>query len=93
MGGGASLHHGGAANAAQFQRMCMSNARTLAAQGGDDTSIRPVKRALLSVSDKTGIVELAAFLRDQNVELLSTGMCAAVCSACSSPLDVCIPIN
>jgi phosphoribosylaminoimidazolecarboxamide formyltransferase/IMP cyclohydrolase len=30
-------------------------------------------RALISVSDKTGIVEFAAFLASQNVQLLSTG--------------------
>lgn len=33
----------------------------------------PIKRALLSVSDKTGIVELARFLAEQNIEILSTG--------------------
>ncbi len=33
----------------------------------------PVRRALLSVSDKTGIVELASFLHGRGVELLSTG--------------------
>lgn len=33
----------------------------------------PVKQALLSVSDKTGIVELARALRALNVKLLSTG--------------------
>lgn len=32
-----------------------------------------VKRALLSVSDKSGIVELAKFLHEQGVELISTG--------------------
>src|SRR5512135_3296312 len=32
-----------------------------------------IKRALISVSDKTGIVELAKALRDYNVEILSTG--------------------
>jgi len=32
-----------------------------------------IKRALLSVSDKTGIVELATFLHESGVELLSTG--------------------
>lgn len=36
-------------------------------------NLRSIKRALLSVSDKTGIVELATFLSEQNVELLSTG--------------------
>ncbi len=33
----------------------------------------PLKRALLSVSDKTGLIELAQALSDQNVEILSTG--------------------
>src|SRR5690606_8596205 len=33
----------------------------------------PVRRALLSVSDKTGLVELARALVARNVELLSTG--------------------
>jgi phosphoribosylaminoimidazolecarboxamide formyltransferase / IMP cyclohydrolase len=33
----------------------------------------PVRRALLSVSDKTGLVELARWLASHNVEILSTG--------------------
>jgi phosphoribosylaminoimidazolecarboxamide formyltransferase/IMP cyclohydrolase len=33
----------------------------------------PVRRALLSVSDKTGLVELARWLAAHNVEILSTG--------------------
>jgi phosphoribosylaminoimidazolecarboxamide formyltransferase/IMP cyclohydrolase len=33
----------------------------------------PVRRALLSVSDKTGIVEFARELRERGIELLSTG--------------------
>ncbi|MBT4738886.1 MAG: bifunctional phosphoribosylaminoimidazolecarboxamide formyltransferase/IMP cyclohydrolase, partial [Rhodospirillaceae bacterium] len=32
-----------------------------------------VRRALLSVSDKTGLVEFATFLSGQGVELVSTG--------------------
>ncbi|TDH67890.1 hypothetical protein CCR75_003814 [Bremia lactucae] len=36
-------------------------------------SLVPIKRALLSVSDKTGIVELATYLSQHGVELLSTG--------------------
>ncbi|NBX03109.1 MAG: bifunctional phosphoribosylaminoimidazolecarboxamide formyltransferase/IMP cyclohydrolase PurH [Alphaproteobacteria bacterium] len=32
-----------------------------------------IKRALISVSDKTGLLELAAFLHSQNIEILSTG--------------------
>ena len=33
----------------------------------------PLRRALISVSDKTGLVEFARFLADRDVELLSTG--------------------
>jgi phosphoribosylaminoimidazolecarboxamide formyltransferase/IMP cyclohydrolase len=32
-----------------------------------------IKRALLSVSDKTGVIELARALADRSVELVSTG--------------------
>lgn len=35
--------------------------------------LRPIRRALLSVSDKTGIVEFAKALNARGVELLSTG--------------------
>ena len=38
-----------------------------------EPNIVAVKRALISVSDKTGIVDFAQGLRDQGVELLSTG--------------------
>jgi phosphoribosylaminoimidazolecarboxamide formyltransferase/IMP cyclohydrolase len=34
---------------------------------------QPIRRALISVSDKTGLVEFARFLADQGVEILSTG--------------------
>lgn len=37
------------------------------------STTRPIRRALLSVSDKTQIVELATFLAQHGVELLSTG--------------------
>ena len=37
------------------------------------SSITPVRRALISVSDKTGIVEFAQALAAKNVEILSTG--------------------
>src|ERR1051326_1564793 len=33
----------------------------------------PIKRALISVSDKTGIVEFARKLREWDVEIISTG--------------------
>ena len=38
-----------------------------------DTSLVSVKRALISVSDKSGVVEFASALREMGVELLSTG--------------------
>ncbi len=37
------------------------------------TDLVPLRRALLSVSDKTGIVDLARALADRGVELVSTG--------------------
>ncbi len=37
------------------------------------SSIRTIKRALISVSDKTGILEFAKSLSEQGVEILSTG--------------------
>ena len=36
-------------------------------------TLRPVRRALISVSDKTGIVEFARTLASHGVEILSTG--------------------
>ncbi len=38
----------------------------------------PVRRALISVSDKSGITDFARFLVDQGVEILSTGGTAAL---------------
>ena len=35
--------------------------------------MRPIKRALISVSDKTGIIDFARQLKDFNVEIISTG--------------------
>ncbi|MGI1662366.1 bifunctional phosphoribosylaminoimidazolecarboxamide formyltransferase/IMP cyclohydrolase [Palleronia sp. KMU-117] len=37
------------------------------------TDTMPIRRALISVSDKTGLVELASALADMEVELISTG--------------------
>jgi len=39
----------------------------------EDVNMRKVRRALISVSDKSGVVELARALADLNVEILSTG--------------------
>jgi phosphoribosylaminoimidazolecarboxamide formyltransferase/IMP cyclohydrolase len=41
------------------------------------SDIAPIKRALLSVSDKTGLVDFASALADRGVALLSTGGTAA----------------
>ena len=37
------------------------------------TDLTPIRRALLSVSDKTGLIELGQALAERGVELLSTG--------------------
>ncbi|MDC1090688.1 hypothetical protein OAQ01_04600, partial [Emcibacteraceae bacterium] len=39
----------------------------------NDSANTPIKRALLSVSDKTGLIEFGQFLASQGVEILSTG--------------------
>lgn len=38
-----------------------------------DLQLRPIRRALISVSDKTGIVDFARALSDFDVEIISTG--------------------
>src|SRR5579863_8667755 len=42
---------------------------------------RPVRRALLSVSDKTGVIELARALAQRGIEILSTGGTAQLLAA------------
>ncbi len=46
-----------------------------------DPALRPLRRALLSVSDKTGLVELGQALAARGVELVSTGGTAAALRA------------
>ena len=46
----------------------------------------PVKRALISVSDKTGLVETAQALHDLGVELISTGGTRAAIAAAGLPV-------
>ncbi len=46
----------------------------------------PIKRALLSVSDKTGLVEAAKVLSDLGVELVSTGGTRAAIAAAGLPV-------
>ncbi|MEM7472800.1 MAG: bifunctional phosphoribosylaminoimidazolecarboxamide formyltransferase/IMP cyclohydrolase [Pseudomonadota bacterium] len=50
------------------------------------TDLAPLRRALLSVSDKTGLIELATALSDRGVELLSTGGSAAAIRAAGLPV-------
>lgn len=47
---------------------------------------KPIRRALLSVSDKTGIVEFAAQLVEKGVELLSTGGTAKILAENNLPV-------
>ena len=44
----------------------------------EDLGLRPIRRALISVSDKTGIVDFARELKRFNVEIVSTGGTARV---------------
>ena len=46
----------------------------------------PIRRALLSVSDKTGIVEFGRFLADQGAEVLSTGGTAKMLAEAGVPV-------
>ncbi len=48
--------------------------------------IVPIRRALLSVSDKTGIVELARFLHERNIRLISTGGTARILAEAGLPV-------
>ena len=47
---------------------------------------RPLRRALISVYDKTGLVELASALHAAGVELVSTGSTAATIAAAGVPV-------
>jgi phosphoribosylaminoimidazolecarboxamide formyltransferase/IMP cyclohydrolase len=51
-----------------------------------DEGRRPIKRALLSVYDKTGLVELAQALAGAGAEIVSTGSTAATIEAAGVPV-------
>ncbi len=51
-----------------------------------NNTTRPVKRALISVSDKTGVVELGQALADAGVEILSTGGTAKILTENNVPV-------
>src|SRR5690606_27849593 len=40
---------------------------------GDRALLMPIRRALLSVSDKSGLIEFATLLHERGISLLSTG--------------------
>ena len=46
----------------------------------------PIRRALISVSDKTGLEDFARFLADNGVEILSTGGSAEVLRKAGIPV-------
>lgn len=50
------------------------------------TDKREIKRALISVSDKTGLVDLAVALHEAGVEMVSTGSTAATIAAAGLPV-------
>ena len=52
----------------------------------DESTRRTVRRALVSVYDKTGLVELATTLHAAGVELVSTGSTAATIAASGVPV-------
>ncbi len=49
-------------------------------------TIRPIKRALISVYDKSGVVDLAQALSKNGVEIVSTGSTAATIEAAGIPV-------
>ena len=50
------------------------------------TSSLPINRALLSVSDKTGVVDFARILHDRGAEIISTGGTAKVLEQAGLPV-------
>ena len=51
-----------------------------------ERGVIPIRRALISVSDKTGLLELAAALAGAGVELVSTGSTAKAIAAAGHPV-------
>ena len=47
---------------------------------------RPIKRALISVYDKSGLIEFATALHAQGVEIVSTGSTAATIANAGIPV-------
>ena len=53
---------------------------------GPSDDVRPVRRALVSVYDKTGLADLARALAEAGVELVSTGGSAALIDSLGLPV-------
>jgi phosphoribosylaminoimidazolecarboxamide formyltransferase/IMP cyclohydrolase len=51
-----------------------------------DRDLVPIKRAIVAVSDKTGLIELARALADAGVEIVSTGGTSAAIAAAGIPV-------
>ncbi|MCQ9386844.1 bifunctional phosphoribosylaminoimidazolecarboxamide formyltransferase/IMP cyclohydrolase [Brevibacterium moorei] len=56
------------------------------AQGDNVEGVRPIRRALISVYDKTGLEDLARGLASAGVEIVSTGSTAAKIAAAGVPV-------
>jgi phosphoribosylaminoimidazolecarboxamide formyltransferase/IMP cyclohydrolase len=56
------------------------------ASGAAVSGLRPIRRALLSVYDKTGLVELARALHGAGVQIVSTGSTASTVEAAGVPV-------
>ncbi|MFF7246581.1 bifunctional phosphoribosylaminoimidazolecarboxamide formyltransferase/IMP cyclohydrolase [Embleya sp. NPDC008237] len=64
----------------------MTSAAPTPTAGTEDEARRPIRRALISVYDKTGLEELAQGLHAAGVELVSTGSTAARIAAAGVPV-------
>src|SRR6267142_5101493 len=53
---------------------------------GDDDGRRPIRRALISVYDKTGLAELARGLHAAGVDIVSTGSTAKTIAGAGVPV-------
>lgn len=56
-----------------YKRSFMFFKRLFSQNGGKEKTMKKIGRALISVSDKTGIVELAKKLHGWDIQILSTG--------------------
>lgn len=64
----------------------MGNEQTLNQEQQSEAGVQPIRRALISVFDKTGLAELAQGLHDAGVEIVSTGSTASRIAAAGVPV-------